>query len=287
MQTPQQASDTSGRLRVGVLGNSCWAWWCHGAALQDDPATDFIGFWGLNAGRAAAAAARVRGRPFHDLDDLLDQVDVVSMALPPQVQAPLAVRAAQAGKHLLLDKPLALDVDAADEVVRAVNTTGVSSLSFMTFLVQPEVVETLAELRAAADCHGPWECMTVRLAGSIDAPGSPYGASPWRREHGGLWDWGPHGLPLIRELLSPVSRVSAIQGTRDLVNVLLEHTDGATSLMTLTVTAPPAAQHTTATVWGPGGRNDVTVLDAARRYLARDPLRRMGVPLPTTELPAR
>ncbi len=39
------------------------------------------------------------------LSDLLARVDAVSLALPPDVQADLAVRASDAGVHVLLDKP--------------------------------------------------------------------------------------------------------------------------------------------------------------------------------------
>lgn len=244
-------------LRVGVLGTSYWAWWCHGAALAAAPGAELVGFWGRTPANARAAAERVGGQAFEDLDQLLEQVDAVSIALPPDVQAPVAVRAADAGKHLLLDKPLALEVAAADEVVRAVDAAGVSAVSFMTFLFQPGVVAWLEDLNRIAEENGPWEVVQISLAGSISAPGSPYAESVWRHEHGGLWDWGPHALSLVRSLLPPVERVSATRGPRDIVNVALEHTGGASSLLTLTVSAPEAATHTTATVWGPGGRHHI------------------------------
>ncbi|WP_410095188.1 Gfo/Idh/MocA family oxidoreductase [Streptomyces sp. wa22] len=44
------------------------------------------------------------------LDALLAASDAVAFAVPPDVQAPLAVRAAEAGCHLLLDKPVATTV---------------------------------------------------------------------------------------------------------------------------------------------------------------------------------
>jgi predicted dehydrogenase len=305
------------RLRIGVLGTGYWAWWCHGAAIQANPEVDLVGFWGRNPDNTTAAASKVGGRPFEDLDELLDAVDVVSIALPPQVQAQVAVRAADAGKHLLLDKPLALQLPAADHVVEAVDRAGVRSVSFMTFLFQPEVLAWLTQLREAASGSGPWDAVTVSLAGCIDAPGSPYATSVWRHESGGLWDWGPHGLALIREILSPVSTVHAARGNRDITHVLIEHQEGGTSSMTLSVSAAPLAQHATASVWGPAGlftielplgdvhqaygrafkqlqesirsgtshpldarygRDTVAILDAVRRNLDRPPGVRTDVP---------
>ena len=73
---------------------------------------------------------------------MLADVDAVAIALPPDVQAPLAARAARAGKHLFLDKPLALSVTAADDVVAAVTDAGVRSVVFFTSRFRPEVVET-------------------------------------------------------------------------------------------------------------------------------------------------
>ena len=42
-----------------------------------------------------------------DSSAFLDAVDGVAFAVPPDVQAPIAVAAARAGKHLMLEKPLA------------------------------------------------------------------------------------------------------------------------------------------------------------------------------------
>lgn len=256
--TRDGASATEGRrLRVGVLGNSYWAWWCHGSVLEADPEVDLVGYWGRSPERTLEATRQTGGRAFAHLDDLLDEVDAVSIALPPDVQAEVAVRAARAGKHLLLDKPLALNLADADAVVDEVLVAGVRTLSFMTLLFQPDTVDWLTKIRLLADSEGPWDALTISMAGSIDEPGSPYAASAWRHEHGGLWDWGPHALSLVNHIQAPVSRVSATRGVRDTVTVVLEHADGACSILTLTVKAPPLAQHSTATLWGPGGRHHI------------------------------
>ena len=243
--------------RFGVLGTGHWAETCHGAALAAHPDVELVGFAGRDAGRAAAVAARVGGRGFASPEELVEAVDAVTLALPPHVQAPLAARAARAGRHVLLEKPLALDVAAADDVVAAVREGGVASILYTTYLFQPDVTDWLERMRALAAEHGPWEGAIARWAGSIDVPGNPYGASAWRRERGGLWDTGPHALSVLGELLPPVERVSAGRGARDAVNVALEHAGGAGSVLSLTLTAPAGAGGSFATVWGPGGRHDL------------------------------
>jgi predicted dehydrogenase len=246
-------------LRFGVLGTGYWASWCHGTVLATHPDVDFVGFWGRDITKARDAAARTGGRGFDDIDDMLNAVDAVSIALPPDVQAPLAARAARAGKHLLLDKPLALDVAAADDVVTAANESHVASLTFMTYLFQPEVRSWLSRMLEVAAEDGPWEGAVTNCAGSIDLPGSPYAQSVWRRQRGGLWDWGPHALSVVLSLLPPIAGVSATRGMRDTVNVALEHEGGPGSALTLTVTAPESAQDSSVVVWGPAGRHALSL----------------------------
>ena len=64
---------------------------------------------------------------------------------------------------------------------------------------------------------------------SIFQPGNPYGGSLWRREHGALWDIGPHALSIILPVLGRVTRVAAMDGPSGLVHLLLTHDGGATS----------------------------------------------------------
>ncbi|HEV7710714.1 MAG TPA: gfo/Idh/MocA family oxidoreductase, partial [Asanoa sp.] len=101
---------------------------------------------------------------------------------------------------------------------------------------------------------------------SIFQPGNPYGASPWRRTEGGLWDVGPHALSQVLPVLGPVAEVSAFEGPRATTNLLLRHTSGAVSTVTVTVDAPPAAVLRDITFFGehgiasvPRGEADVRV----------------------------
>lgn len=247
----------SAPVRFGVLGTGYWARTCHGAALAQHPGVELVGFHGRDARKARAAADEVGGTGFGDLDEFLDGVDAVTIALPPDVQAPLAAQAARAGKHLIVEKPLAFTLRAADDVVAATRETGVASVTYLTYLFQPDITNWLREMRELAEEHGPWEGGVFRWAGTIDAPGNPYANSPWRREHLGAWDTGPHALSIVHDLFGPVERVSTGRGVRDAVTVSLEHANGAGTQISLTLTAPPGTGGSFATVWGPGGKHDL------------------------------
>ncbi|MGY1721856.1 Gfo/Idh/MocA family protein [Blastococcus sp. SYSU DS0533] len=234
-------------MRFGVLGTGHWAKAVHAAALAAHPTAELAGVWGRDPQRAEALAAEFEVPGYKDVDALLADVDAVAIALPPHVQAPLAVRAAEAGRHLLLEKPIALDVAAADRVVDAVRAAGVASVVFFTFRFQ---TATSTWLTQAA---------RTRLAGGAGSwlsslAGTPFAASPWRQEHGALWDIGPHALSVLVPALGPVVGVQAGAGLHDTVHLVLTHESGTASTVTLSHTVAPMSSGIEFYVHGDAGR---------------------------------
>jgi predicted dehydrogenase len=261
-------------LRFGLLGTGHWARETHAAALASAPDADFIGVWGRNPAKAAALAERYGVRAFTELDELFDAVDAVAFAVPPDVQARLAVHAASVGRHLLLEKPLALSLDDARRVVDAAEAVRAASVVFFTARFQPVVAAWLEELQGAGDWHGAH----ATWFGSITGPSSPYAGSLWRHRKGALWDVGPHALALTMPVLGPVERVTAATGLGDTVHLALEHRGGTSSTVSLSLTVPPAAATSDFTVYGPqgvvvmprGGLSPVEALGEAIRQLASE-----------------
>lgn len=229
-------------LRVGLIGTGHWAKAAHGAAVLANPATELVGVWGRDPAKAATLATELSigeplVRPYADLDALLAEVDAVAIAIAPTVQPGLAVRAAEAGCHLLLDKPIALTVADAERVRDAVASAGVASVVFFTERFPAARREWLRDAAAT----GGWESATAHWRGSIYRPGSPFGASPWRKEYGALWDVGPHALSVLLPVLGDVTAVTGMAGQGDASRLLLRHDTGATSMVSLSLTTPPAA----------------------------------------------
>lgn len=224
-------------MRFGLFGTGHWARDTGAAAIAAHPDAELVGVWGRDGARTQALAGDFGARSFGDADALIDAVDAIAVALPPDVQAPIAVRAAAAGRHLLLDKPLAFSTRAADRIVEAVERSGVRSLVFHTSRFRPEVDDWLREVLDAGD----WDGGAVTVLASIFEPGDPFGASPWRREKGALWDVGPHALSMLLPALGPVDRVLAASGRGDTVQLALRHASGASSTALLSLTAPAPA----------------------------------------------
>ncbi|MBK3577854.1 Gfo/Idh/MocA family oxidoreductase [Streptomyces sp. MBT65] len=237
-------------MRIGLLGTGPWAQMAHAPALSGHDAWDFAGVWGRRADAAKELADRHGVPAYDDVDALLSDVDAVAVALPPSVQAELAVRAARAGRHLLLDKPLAPTVEQGRAVVDAVREAGVASVVFFTTRFQPETEAWITEQAAAEG----WFTARAEWLGSVFTSDSPFAASPWRQEKGALWDVGPHALSVLLPVLGDVRRVAAaVRGPGDTVLLVLDHTGGASSTLTLSLTAPTAAAGATAELRGTAG----------------------------------
>jgi predicted dehydrogenase len=206
-----------------------------------------VGVWGRNLAKAKAAGAGFDVEGYDDLDALLAQCDAVSVALPPDIQVEVAERAARAGKHLLLEKPIALDVAGADRLVAAVHDAAVASVVFFTLRFQAETASWLVQAaRTRLDGgHASW-------LGSL--AGSPFDSSPWRKQHGALWDLGPHALSVLVPTLGPVVSVQAGAGLRDTVHLVLRHESGAASTVSLSHTVSEMSSGTEFFVHGEAGR---------------------------------
>ncbi|MFH9085840.1 Gfo/Idh/MocA family protein [Streptomyces sp. NPDC017673] len=225
-------------MRIGLLGTGPWAKAAYAPALAGHTGLEFVGVWGRRPEAATALAEQYGVAAYADVDALLADVEAVAVALPPSVQAELAVRAAQAGRHLLLDKPLAVTVAEGRAVVEAVEKAGVASVVFFTTRFQKEPEAWIDEQAAVTG----WFTARAQWLGAVFTSDSPFADSPWRREKGALWDVGPHALSVLLPVLGDVRQVvAAAHGPADTVHLVLDHSTGASSTLTLSLTAPPAA----------------------------------------------
>ncbi|MFI5986200.1 Gfo/Idh/MocA family protein [Streptomyces sp. NPDC051555] len=242
--------------RVGLLGTGPWARRTHAPALAAHAGSTFAGIWGRRPEAAAELAGEYGVKVYEDPDALFADCDVVAFALPPDVQAPLAVRAAAAGCHLLLDKPVATDVEQARAVAEAAARHRVASVVFLTLRFAQPTAHWVEE-QAARD---GWFTASAHWLGAVFPPdGAPsaYADSPWRKEKGGLWDVGPHALSVLIPVLGDVVRVTAARGPSDVVQLALLHTSGAASTATLSLGAPAAAAGVGLELRGTAGVHDL------------------------------
>lgn len=236
-------------LRVGLVGAGPWAADVHAPGIADHPGTQLAAVWARRPEAARAVAEPYAAEVASSVDDLLSTVDAVAFAVPPAVQAELAAKAALAGKHLILEKPLASTVDEAERVADAVAASGVASLIMLTRRFAPETRELLTELHRLGGWRGG---SAVWLADALLAERNAN--SRWRHEQGALDDVGPHVLDLMDAALGEITEVlAAHRSGADLWQVLLAHRGGATSTVTMSLSLPVRPSVNDLTVFGEHG----------------------------------
>lgn len=245
----------SQNLRFGVVGTGYWALELHATSVAATDGVELSAIWGRNGAAARAAGTRFGVPGFDDFDAFLSTVDALTFAVPPEVQGDLALRAIEARKHVLLEKPIAISIEAADALVAAAERTGVATMTFFTMLFDPRTRAIVEEAPAAR-----WKSGAGLWLGSALLDENPFN-TPWRHVKGGLWDLGPHAVSVLWKTVGPITGVDAIAGEADLVHLVFRHEDGRTSTASMTLRASAAADGFATVLWGERGRLDVPVDD--------------------------
>lgn len=223
-------------VRFGVAGTAYWAQEIHVGGLKSQPRVELVGLWGRD-GEAARRIADAAGvRVFATFDEMLSAVDAVSIAVAPEAQPALARAAALAGKHLLLEKPLALSVAAAAPVADAIAGARVAAIVFFMRRFVPLIEDAIQAARLRA-----WKTASVQVHSAALSSSTPFSDSRWRQQPGAeLWDIGPHALSILCPILGRVLQVRAEQHPDGITRFWTVHEGGATADVSLTLRARPS-----------------------------------------------
>jgi predicted dehydrogenase len=123
----------SRKWRVAMLGLGHW-YSAYGLArsIREYPRAELVAVAWTNADRLAEFARTFGVTPYSSYEELLERepVDIVQIAAPVSEMADLTIEAARAGKHIIVGKPLALDLADADRMVAAVDAAGITCVAF-------------------------------------------------------------------------------------------------------------------------------------------------------------
>ncbi|HJZ53385.1 MAG TPA: Gfo/Idh/MocA family oxidoreductase, partial [Gemmataceae bacterium] len=114
-------------VRVGVVGCGKVAQ-IHAAALRSAPEAAFVAACDVSRERAEAFAAKYGLRPFTDVPAMLREAEVEAVVIgtPHPLHAQPAIAAADAGVHVLIEKPMAATVADCDAMLAAARRSGVT-----------------------------------------------------------------------------------------------------------------------------------------------------------------
>lgn len=232
-------------LRVGLVGAGPWADRFHAPMLAAGPSTTLACVYARRLEAAVSLAQRHHASATDEFDVLLDGCEAVAFAVPPDVQAVLAARAARAGKPLLLEKPIGLTLDEARSLVEAVDRAGVPTQLMLTKRYSPGVRDFLA---TAADfpVHG---ARAMFVSGAF-LPGSVF-ATPWRLRHGALLDVGPHVLDTLDAAAGPIESITADGDPLGWLALTTRHRGGAIGQVSISSVVPGNLWE--CTLYGPRG----------------------------------
>jgi predicted dehydrogenase len=114
----------SAPIRLGVVGAGSLGYH-HARIARDLPGLVFRGIFEANAERAGTVSRDLGIRAYATLDALLDDVDAVSIVTPTPAHHAVAMQALARGKHLLIEKPITVTLEEADELLALAERQGV------------------------------------------------------------------------------------------------------------------------------------------------------------------
>lgn len=122
-------------------------------------------------------------------------VDVVVIATPHTTHLPLALQAVEAGKHVYLEKPMALNVNECDQIIAATREAGL--LCAVASQARYNEISIRAKQLIDDGTIGPIRFFRVTSPTvGWDVPADGWFVDP--REGGAYLDWGPHGCDTLR-----------------------------------------------------------------------------------------
>ena len=221
-------------MRFGLIGAGAIGK-IRAGALAKSPVTELVAVSDLDEARARAAAPGAKF--FKDANDLIAaaDVDAVIISTPPQLHESLAAAAASAGKHALVEKPMAATSEVCERMIRAARDAGTlltvgynhryfEAMKLMRDVVASGDIGTLSHVRAytghsgLAEFKAPWMYDKQVMGG------------------GALMDNGTHIIDLTRYIIGDPTEVFGVAthkvwnlGVEDEGIALLRTADGVTA----------------------------------------------------------
>ena len=194
------------KLRIAIAGTGFGEKYAVG--LQANPDVEIVAVFSRRLERAAAMAEKfaipISTRNFEDLLKI-PYVDAVAVVTPNNTHAEFVQEAIRAHKHVICDKPLALNGNEAAELYSLAETAGVKHVTFVPYRFSPAALA----MKTAAAAGQMGRVVSVTSSWGVDMRAEPL---RWRFQRklsgaGVVADLGAHVLDLITWWAGPIRRV--------------------------------------------------------------------------------
>ena len=224
------------KLGFGIIGCGMIANW-HSAAIDAIKEAELKAVFDANPASAERFAAE-KGVDFvSNLDEFLarEDIDVVCICTPSGLHAELGIKVANAKKHIILEKPMAITSRGLDELIKAVEENGVKAAVISQLRFTPAIMK----VKKAIDEGKLGKLLIANINMKFYRSPEYFASSPWRGTialdgGGALMNQGIHGVDMLTYLAGPVRSVYGLCKTlvhkvevEDAAKVLVEFENGA------------------------------------------------------------
>lgn len=238
-------------LGFGIVGAGAISG-IHAQAVAAAGGAKLAGIYNINRPKAAAFAEKYPCRVFGTLEEMVNdpEIDIVSICTPSGLHLEPALKAIEAGKHCLIEKPLEITPERCDQIIDAAEKAGVT----VAVVFPSRFHEASRLIREAVDAG---RCGPL-VFGDVDVKWSRteayYQSAQWRGTWqfdggGALMNQGIHSVDLLQWYMGPVEAVQAMTANRrhktieveDTVTATVRFASGALGTIECTTAAYPGA----------------------------------------------
>ncbi|MBI5238868.1 MAG: Gfo/Idh/MocA family oxidoreductase [Elusimicrobia bacterium] len=209
------------RIKIGVLGAGKIGT-LHAKVLTKTPDFELVGVCDTNLWRAQLAAWQCNTVAVRDYRDVIDKADALIVGVPTPLHHEVGLAAIRAGKHVLIEKPIAASVEEAKELLAAAEEQNVVLMVGHVERFNPAVLEAIKHIRSP-------RFITVERLGPYD---------PRMSHIGVVLDLMIHDLDILLTLVgSPVESLEAVGAhllsqKEDIANVRVRFKSGCIADLT-------------------------------------------------------
>ncbi|AHF08100.1 oxidoreductase [Desulfitobacterium metallireducens DSM 15288] len=234
----------------------------HGESIMAIPEAELVAVCDIVPEKAQAFADKYGAKPYTSYDEMLanEDLEVVTIATPSDLHAPIGIAAAKAGKHVMVEKPMAMTLKSADELIKTCKDGGVK----LAVIHQNRFNKSVKLMRKALDegrfgklTHGQ---ATVRW----NRDENYYAQASWRgtklQDGGVLMNQSIHNIDLLQWTFGPVESVFGYTATamrpiemEDVGGAVIKFKNGAIGLIEAASTIYPKNIEETLNVFGTTG----------------------------------
>lgn len=253
---------TGRRIRFGLVGCGRIAQKHFEALEKHNENAELIAVCDIDPGALSKAEDRTNSRTYQRYEDLLanDEIDVVILCTPSGIHPNQTIMAANVGKHVVTEKPMATRWEDGKAMVSACDQAGVR----LFVVKQNRHNATLQALKNAIDNNRFGRIYMVNLNVFWTRPQEYYDSAAWRGtwefDGGALMNQASHYVDLIDWLIGPVESIHAYTGTlardiqvEDTAVMNIRWRNGALGSMNVTMLTYPRNYEGSITILGENG----------------------------------